>query len=176
MRHTLNLMLCCLLAGGVMTLAGCDNKPSDTKTSNATDGGDDHADGDGHADGDEHDHPETLDDGLHEVMEMVAKITGAFENEKPDDAHGPLHDIGHLLEDVEGLVDKSDLSDDSKTAAKGAISSLFESFGAIDDKIHNAEGGKDYADVSEAITKAMETLDGLHDELHEEPAEEKASE
>ena len=71
---------------------------------------------------------------------------------------GPLHNVGHLLGNTETLIEKSDMDDDTKKKLSEAIEQLFSSYGAVDEKMHNAEKGKDYSDVSEQIDNAINAL------------------
>ena len=110
------------------------------------------------SDHEEHNDPETYDEAVTELLATKKAIAEAFAAGKPDDAHGPLHDVGHLLGNTETLVEKSDMDDDTKKKLREAIEQLFASYGAVDDKMHNAEKGKDYSDVSEQIENAISTL------------------
>ena len=87
-------------------------------------------------------------------------IAEAFAAGKQDDAHGPLHDVGHLLGNTETLIENSDMDDDTKKKLSEAIEQLFTAYGAVDDKMHNSEKGKDYSDVSEQIENALSELQG----------------
>ncbi len=129
----------------------------------------DHDDGD-HEDGldpslpptgsdhDEHPAPETYTEAVTELLATQKAIAEAFGAGNQDDAHGPLHEVGHLLGNTETLVEGSDMDDDTKKKLRDAIEQLFSSYGAVDEKMHNAEKGKDYSDVSEQIENAISTL------------------
>ncbi len=111
-----------------------------------------------HAHDDDHKHAKTYDEAVGELSAMHKTIADAFADDKPDDAHGPLHDVGHLLDNTETLVKESDMDDATKKKLYSAIEQLFEAYGAVDDKMHDADEGKDYADVAEQIETAMSTL------------------
>ena len=126
---------------------------------------DDHDHGDGldpslpPTDGDhEHHDPETYDEAVTELLATQKAIAEAFAAGNQDDAHGPLHNVGHLLGNTETLIEKSDMDDDTKKKLSEAIEQLFASYGAVDDKMHNSEKGKDYSDVSEQIENAISEL------------------
>jgi len=105
-----------------------------------------------------HQDPETYDEAVTELLATQKAIAEAFAAGNTDDAHGPLHDVGHLLGNTETLVEKSDMDDDTKKKLSEAIEQLFASYGAVDDKMHNSEKGKDYSDVSEQIENAISEL------------------
>ena len=127
-----------------------------------------------------HDHPETLAAAFAEVTELRDTVRDAFKEGDKDTAHGPLHDVGHLLEDLEGLVQEAELSDEAKATIKTNIDTLFESFGAVDDKMHDSEEGSDYSEVSEKIDTAIAAIakaagplaeGGDHDHDHDDHEE-----
>lgn len=109
-------------------------------------------------DHDDHHAPETYDEAVTELLATQKAVSEAFAAGNQDDAHGPLHDVGHLLESTEALVEKSDMDDETKKKLSEAIDQLFESYGAVDEKMHNAETGKDYSEVSEQIEAAISAL------------------
>ena len=113
--------------------------------------------GDDHED---HQHAETYDEAVTELLATQKAIAEAFAAGKQDDAHGPLHDVGHLLGNTETLIENSDMDDDTKKKLSEAIEQLFTAYGAVDDKMHNSEKGKDYSDVSEQIENALSELQG----------------
>ncbi len=180
MRHFIDFPLFALLLSLLIATLGCQDSGSSTvsKTdaSSQADGDHDHDHGD-HDHGD-HDHdagsdpslpptgsdqeqhqdPETYDEAVTELVATQKAIAEAFAAGNQDDAHGPLHDVGHLLGNTETLVEKSDMDDDTKKKLSEAIEQLFASYGAVDEKMHNSEKGKDYSDVSEQIENAISEL------------------
>ena len=168
----------CLLAMFCFVSTGC-GEPTEVPAKAANSGADDHDDhghdhdGDGHADHedhdehdghdhgeeghDEHDHDfESLADAAKEIASLRDVIRDGFAADKVDDAHGPLHHIGEVLEAAEKLVAKIE-DEDQKKAASEAIETLFDSFGAVDQGLHDKEGKK-YDEVSDAIDAAIEVL------------------
>ena len=113
----------------------------------------------GSEDHEAHKGPETYDEAVSELLSTSKSIADAFGAKKPDDAHGPLHEVGHLLGATEALVEKSQMDDATKKQLLGAIEQLFEAYTAVDDKMHDAEKGKDYSEVSEQVQKAISTLE-----------------
>jgi Spy/CpxP family protein refolding chaperone len=144
----------CLLAVASFLSLGC--KPAtNTAQAPAKAQADDH----GHDHGDQG-HPETLADGFKQLSEAYATIKTAFEADKLDDAHGPLHDVAHLLEDMKGMVEKSEMDADAKTKVAAGVETLFDAFGKIDGFFHG--GPKvDFPELDKTIAPAMEELKGL---------------
>ena len=102
--------------------------------------------------------PDTYNEAVAKLVSLTATISEGFKNGKIDDAHGPLHDVSNLLEGIDTLASKSKMDDDTKKSVTKTIDSLFDSFGAVDLKLHNAKKGKDYADVADEITASIKTL------------------
>ncbi len=104
-----------------------------------------------------HEHPETLADAVKQLEGISATIKAAFEKDDAEAAHEPLHEVGHLLEQVPDLVKKSSLDEATKAEVQKASDTLFESYSAVDEGMHGGEGKK-YSDVSEAIDGALKVL------------------
>ncbi len=148
--HQTFLTLMCLLV-----VCGCS---SDTSQSESTEA----ASHDDHNHASEHDHPTTLKAGLVELSALRDTVRDAFAADDVDTAHGPLHDVGHLLEDITSLVEKQQLSDEDKVSAKEQIEALFDSFGAVDRTLHGQDGST-YKDVSDKIDAAIAELQRISD-------------
>lgn len=143
------VMFLCL---GLLGLSGCENKTeSGVKKPAAGD-----AAQDGHDHGD-HKHPETLAEAVTQLEEYKTTIKTAFEGGKPEDAHGALHDIGHLLESIPGLAAKN--AEGDADAVKAAVEDLFDAFGALDETMHGGEDIK-YETVAEKIDAAVAVIKG----------------
>lgn len=154
------------------SLAGCTDGESTPKPP-VMGGGHDHGHDHGHGQG----HPETLAGAYAQVTALRDTVRDAFKEGDADAAHGPLHDVGHLLEDLQVLADKAELSDEAKATIKTNVDILFESFGAVDDKMHDPEEGSDYSEVSEKIDAAIAAIGtaagplaegGEHDHGHDD--------
>jgi Spy/CpxP family protein refolding chaperone len=117
----------------------------------------DHGHDHGHAHGG---HPETLAAALHELEETRDTVRDAFAKDDSEAAHGPLHDVGHLLGEVGELAEKAELSAEAKSTIKANVDTLMDSFGAVDKKMHSADGseGSDYKDVAEKIDAAIAAM------------------
>ena len=85
--------------------------------------------------------PDTYNEAVAKLVSLTATISEGFKNGKIDDAHGPLHDVSNLLEGIDTLASKSKMDDDTKKSVTKTIDSLFDSFGAVDLKLHNAKKG-----------------------------------
>ncbi|TWT54970.1 hypothetical protein Pla22_26240 [Rubripirellula amarantea] len=168
-RLTLSLLLGFVALGG-LTLSGCNSSsPTTPPTASTSDdhGHDDHDhdDHEGHDHGDHegHDHGDhshdfsTLGDAVAEVEELSGEIGAAFEKGDPESAHDALHHIGDVLGATEQLVKKSELATEDQAVATAAVENLFDSFAAIDEKMHGHDGS-DFSEVKDTIESAIATL------------------
>jgi hypothetical protein len=85
----------------------------------------------------------------------VAKAAESFAAGAEEDADAAVHEVGHLLEDAEKLLEAAEL--DGKDVVKGAITDLFDAFNRIDEKIHGGEGST-YDEEKAKIESALATL------------------
>jgi hypothetical protein len=143
------------LAAACLAVAGCE--PAPAPTPRAQPAVHDHAGHAGHADHDHaaeggHKHPETLAAGLAELETTWAEVKSALaagEHEKADDR---VHMVGHLLEDLEGLLAKATPAAEAEAAGKKALEEIFACFDTLDAAVHEGP---------EAIKKVdMESLGG----------------
>jgi cytochrome c556 len=86
-------------------------------------------------------------------------IRDAFAANDPDKAHDPLHEVGHLLEELPAIAEKNTSPVDS-AAVKAAAETLFELYSQVDEKMHGGEGA-DYAAVAAKIDAGVERLQAL---------------
>ena len=115
------------------------------------------------ADDHDHDHdhaPATLADAVKQLTTIRDTIKNAFAKNDSEAAHGPLHDVGHVLEATKKLIDAAALEDKQKESAKLAVELLMSNFGKVDDLMHGATGAK-YEDVSAKIDEAIKSLADL---------------
>ena len=129
----------------LVAVIGCGN------TATETDGHAGHGHGDGHA------HPESFSEAAEQLVTMKNKIRDALTEGDADAAHGPLHNVGHLLEDLAMLAKKEDLSAEQMTAVEEAKETLFDAFALIDDTYHGKEGAT-YEEKAEEIQAAMKVV------------------
>jgi len=107
----------------------------------------------------EHEHPTTLAAAVTELRELVGKVKEALAAGDRDKADGPVHAVGHLLEDMEGLVAKAKLPAEREAAVKTALGEIFAAFDALDTAIHgDADKPVEFAPHAEAIEKAIGVL------------------
>jgi hypothetical protein len=107
----------------------------------------------------EHAHPTTLAAAVTELRELVGKVKEALAAGDRDKADGPVHAVGHLLEDMEGLVAKAKLPAEREAAVKTALGEIFAAFDALDTAIHgDADKPVEFAPHAEAIEKAIGVL------------------
>jgi len=123
-----------------------------------------HTHGHDHAGVDDHDHdhaspkpaaaaPGSFADALARIIELDGRIRAAAAGDDPEAAHGDLHAIGHLLEELPGLATTAGVPLDA-AAEKRSAGILFEAFSRIDDKLHGQEGST-YAEEAGTIGREL---------------------
>ena len=150
-----------MFATAVISLAGCGASGTTASTPPAEKHDHDHHD---HEHGDEHGHahPESLAEALTEVEELHAKIKTAVAADDLETADPPLHELGHLLEELPELAQKESLSEEDQQQVKQAADSLMDSYGAFDERIHGGESkGKSYDEVADQIDEAISKLKAI---------------
>jgi hypothetical protein len=115
----------------------------------------------GHA---EHDHPESLAAGIAQVKRAVADVKAHLANGANEAADDVVHGMGHLVEDIEGLLSKENLSDAGKAAVKKATAEIFDCFDKLDTALHAAPGtgptpAEVHAGLSQRIDDAIKALE-----------------
>jgi len=101
--------------------------------------------------------PESFSEAAEQLVTMKNKIRAGFAAGDVDSAHGPLYEVGHLLENMVTLAKKEELSEEQMTAVEGAKETLFDAFGEIDKTLHGGEGAT-YEEKAEAIDAAMKVV------------------
>lgn len=119
-----------------------------------------------HAHDDHHDHPETLAAGVAELRKVAATIAAELSSGSREAADDAVHEVGHLLEDLSGLVADAKVPAELAATAKQAIADLEESFGKLDEALHAAEGQGEspaevHASVKDRIESALGTLEKI---------------
>jgi hypothetical protein len=148
------------LALSAVCLVGCGPATAPPQPKAVLDQADDHDHGHDHS---AHHHPETLAAGTAELESLVAEIAGKMESGATDAADDAVHGLGHLLDDVQGLLKKSSLSEEALGAATKAVDELYECFDELDTAIHAAPGKFDppaqvHARLKERIDAAVKAL------------------
>lgn len=149
----------------LLAAAGCAPPRESPPAAAAGDGGHPEHGHEAHAHHD-HDHPETLAAGVAELRSSVSKLEEALASDSPDAADEVVHAVGHLLEDLRGLIAGSALAAEGRAAASSALDELDECFGAIDEAFHAGESAaeppaKVHAGMAERIAGALRKLEEL---------------
>jgi len=158
MKSTLNW--CPFFVGVVFAalLVGCGSSESPPPASSDKQHDDDH-DHKSHEEDGAHAKPESLAEAVVEVEQLCNAIQSAFAEGDLDKADGPVHELGHLLEELPKLAAKESLSEAGQQQVQQAVDSLMDSFGALDERIHHGDGeGKSYDEVASSIDDALAEL------------------
>jgi hypothetical protein len=152
-----------LLAAVVIGFVGC-GPSSSTKPASNVAKHDDHEHERGHKEGKHGDeaghkehHPDTYAEAVKEIDELRTTVKNALAKDDTEKADKPLHEVGHILEDVVALAQKASLDAAKQDEIKKAVEQLFDSFGKVDEKIHGRKGST-YEEESQKIDAAMATL------------------
>lgn len=171
--------LLCLFVAVAYSMAGCASE-SDVPPGPAVMVDDHHDHDHGHGHDEDHHHPETFAAAVAELTEMRNTIRDGFAKNDEEAAHGPLHEIGHLLETLEELGKKQGIAGDDLAALKTNVETLFNAFGDVDKTLHGGEGST-YSEVSEKIDAALAAITAMvkedahadHDHDHDKEHAEK---
>jgi hypothetical protein len=112
----------------------------------------------------EHKHPETLAEGIAQLAEAATAVEKHLAAGAMDAADDVVHGVGHIIEDIHGLLPKENLSADAKAAAEKALDEVFECFDKLDTAFH-APAGKGpppaevHAGLKDRIKAALEALE-----------------
>lgn len=108
-----------------------------------------------------------LAEALVRVERLASTIQAAFKAGDPEQGHGPLHEIGHLLEELPPAAAKESLTSAQQQQLKEAVDSLMDSFGALDEQLHGVSNeGKSFDDVAADIEVALARLKSVREEEH----------
>lgn len=124
-----------------------------------------HSDDHGHDHGD-HVHPATLAEGVEQLQKALATITTSLATGAKDEADEAVHEVGHILEDLEKLVEKQTVTAELKETGRAALAELTDCFDKLDQALHAAEGEGESAvqvlgSVTERIGNAIVSLGAL---------------
>lgn len=100
--------------------------------------------------------PPSFAEAVAKLVALRDQIRDAFAAQNEEQGHEPLHEVGHLLEDLPGLAEKQ-VSPADLPEIKQTSDELFDLFAKVDEKMHGAEGAA-YADVASAIDAGIERL------------------
>ena len=130
-------------------LLGCSNQEADS--------------GDDHSHGHDHDHSAEAQVPFDSLVEQICQhrdsIKSAFDADNHDEAHDPLHEIGHLITQLPDAASQTDLAESDWNQVKGASDKLMEAFGKIDMLFHGDESGVKFPEVEQEIATAITVLE-----------------
>jgi hypothetical protein len=111
----------------------------------------------------EHDHPETLAEGIAQLAEAAAAVEKHLASGATDAADEVVHGVGHIIEDIQGLLPKENLTAEAKAAATTALDEVFECFDKLDTALHAPAGKGEppaevHAGVKDRIEAALKAL------------------
>ena len=145
LRHTWSITLTLSLLVG----SGCSDATKNEPVESSQNHGHDH---------EEHDHgPESLKDALAEATSLRDTIRDSFAKNDQDAAHGPLHDVGAILEAIPELAKKEKVSTENQAVIETAVNTLMDAFGNVDKTMHGQEGST-YAEESATIDTTLTAL------------------
>ncbi len=110
-----------------------------------------------HDDHDGHGHPENYADAVTALESISDEIRESLAKGDMDAADGPVHEIGHVLEDIGPFAKEAGLSEADQTTVDEAVGKLLDAFGVVDKKIHAAETAS-YDDIADVVSESLGTL------------------
>jgi hypothetical protein len=143
----------------ILVTAGCSSGET-TGTDAAPSGTTSQGDGHGHG----HDHGSasmTFPDAVAKLKEYQESIQSAFAAGNPEECHGALHAVGHVLQDLPALAAAAGLGETEQETVKEAAGQLMSAFGEVDKTMHGAPDGAQYADVEASVNEAMGAIESL---------------
>jgi len=150
-HYLLSLLPVAILTTATCSIGGCGKSEMNSERPPVSI---DELESDGHVG---HKHAETYPEAVAELEEMNTVIAAAFASNDVDAAHDPLHEVGHVLDELPTLAKKQELSDDAVAAIGAAVEKLFEAFGKVDAKFHDGEGAT-YDEVKADVDASMDVL------------------
>lgn len=161
--HTLRSTIAATALLAMGAIVGCSRPPVTpprTDAQPAAAAGHDHAHDHDHGHGD-HAPPKTVAEGVKRLTEAAAAVKKHLAADARADADTAVHDMGHLLEDLQEFVRTSDLAADAKAAATKALDDLFDCFGTLDEALHADPGtGTPAAEVHASVATRIEAAIG----------------
>lgn len=95
------------------------------------------------------------------IVEISGKcdaIKVAFEEDRKDEAHDPLHEIGYLIAKLPDAARKENLGPSELDQVKAASDQLMIAFGKVDALFHGDESGVEYNQVEPDVQNALAVL------------------
>lgn len=152
-KPSTHLLLACYLALSIGSL-GCQSTSETAKED------------DGHEHGHDHDHADvsmTFQDAVAELTAMRDQISNAIENDDPELAHNPLHEVSEILEAIPELAADTDLPESEWQQVKAETERLFDAFSKIDSAFHKQGSDKKavYEEVKASINEGVANLEAM---------------
>ncbi len=145
------------LVASLMFAVGCQPTADSTSKAGGSAGHDTSGAAHGHSHSAETPAPKTFKEGFELLSKQHAAIKTAFEAESPEDAHGALHDVGHVLESLTTLAASNPDISPSLDAIKQYVEQLFEQFGLLDETLHGGNA-VEFSEVNQEIETALASL------------------
>jgi hypothetical protein len=155
-----------IAAAACLLTAGCSSSsPPASPAAGKAPAAHDHADHGHDHDEHDHDHPESFAAGVAQLQAAAASVKDHLTVGATGAADEAVHALGHLIEDVQGLLAKEKLGDEAKAAASKALDDLFECFDTLDTALHAPAGkaqppAEVHASLAERIDGAIKALQG----------------
>jgi hypothetical protein len=107
--------------------------------------------------------PESFESATAQLIRLRNTIRDGFAAGDVDAAHGPLHDVGHLLEQLPELARDKGLDAIDLESVTAATEALFEAFGAVDKTLHGGDGStyEEEANKIDSNVKIVADLAGV---------------
>ncbi len=102
-------------------------------------------------------HPESLSEAIDAIAKSGTLILNAFKSGSPDDAHGELHEIGHLIESLPALGEKSGLTPEANATIASANEKLMDAFGKLDETLHGG-AAQNLDEISQKVESSLAEL------------------
>lgn len=159
-------LACVLLLIACAATVGCGEAtpPGVAPAAKVTHADHDHDHDHGHDHGD-HEHSETVAAGLEKLEQICREVKAELAEGDHEEADGKVHMVGHLLDDLRGLVIDSKPAAQVEEAAKKALDDIFECFDKMDTALHSADAEAvkklDYAEHAPTIEAAIKKLKDL---------------
>ena len=102
----------------------------------------------------------TFGETVAQLIAMKNKIRDGFASGDIESAHGPLHEVGDVLDGLLVLAQGADIPADQLASVEEAKETLFDAFGRIDMTLHGGEGST-YEEEEEKIEEAMDFIANL---------------
>jgi len=103
--------------------------------------------------------PESFADALKKFDKLRGEIKASFAAGDLTKADGPVHEVGHLLEELPESAAKESQSEAEQRQVRRAVDALMDSFAAIDERVHGGDtAGKSYEEVAARIDAAFAAL------------------